>query len=385
MQHPITVLLVDDQPIVGAAVQQMLSGEEDIRFHHCMDPLKALETASEVWPTVILQDLVMPQLDGLTLVKFYRANPSTAEVPLIVLSSKEEAETKAQAFALGANDYIVKLPDKLEMLARIRYHSKGYINLLQRNEATRALEASRKILADEIAHAGEYVRSLLPNPIAEGDVRTSWKYVPSMQLGGDIFGYHWLDDGHFAVFLLDVCGHGVGASLLAVSVMNAIAAQGLPGTDFKKPDQVLAALNDAFPMERHKNMYFTMWYGIYNRKDRQLTYASGGHPPAILVENGKPYDLETAGAMIGGWSGVAFSCGSKTIAPESRLFVFSDGMFEIFKPDGEMWPYEEFLSLLRAPPQAGVHDADRIMDAVRRVRGSDMFDDDASLVEVLFK
>src|SRR5688500_1171136 len=120
--HPIVVLLVDDQAIVAEAVKRMLADEKDVAFHYCPDPAKAIETANEVGPTVILQDLVMPEVDGLTLVKFFRVNPRTREVPMIVLSSKEEPTIKAEAFARGANDYLVKLPDKVELIARIRYH-----------------------------------------------------------------------------------------------------------------------------------------------------------------------------------------------------------------------------------------------------------------------
>ncbi len=137
--HVVKVLLIDDQPIVGETVRRMLDGEKELEFKFLSDPTQAIKVATEYEPTVILQDLVMPQLDGMTLVKFFRANPATKLIPMIVLSSKEEATTKAEAFALGANDYIVKLPDKLELIARIRYHSQGYINLLQRNEAYEAL------------------------------------------------------------------------------------------------------------------------------------------------------------------------------------------------------------------------------------------------------
>src|SRR5437588_3923308 len=104
----------------------------------------------------------MPEIDGLTLVKTFRELPSTRETPLIVLSTKEEPATKAEAFAIGANDYLVKLPDRIELLARIRYHSKGYINLLQRNEAYAALQVSQKLMANEVSQAARYVRSLLP-------------------------------------------------------------------------------------------------------------------------------------------------------------------------------------------------------------------------------
>src|SRR5262249_45701393 len=207
-----------------------------------------------VQPTVILQDLVMPDIDGLMLVKFFRANKATRDIPMIVLSSKEEPTIKAQAFALGANDYLVKWPDKIELIARIRYHSRGYIHLLERNEAYRKLEESQRHLAEEVAQAARYVESLLPEKLS-GKLSIDWRFVPSTQLAGDMFGYHWLDPNHLAIYLLDVSGHGVGSSLLAVSAMNVLASEALPDTDFRDPAAVLRALNETFPMERQNNNY----------------------------------------------------------------------------------------------------------------------------------
>jgi PAS domain S-box-containing protein len=145
-EHPITVLLVDDQPLIGEAVRRMLATEEDILFHYCSDPFQAIQQATETAPTVILQDLVMPEIDGLLLLRFFRANAATRDIPMIVLSAKEEAQLKAEAFAAGANDYLVKLPDAVELIARIRYHSKAYINLLQRDEAYLAMQESTQRL-----------------------------------------------------------------------------------------------------------------------------------------------------------------------------------------------------------------------------------------------
>ena len=161
--YPVIVMLVDDQPIIAEAVKRMIEGFKDISFHYCSDPTKAIEMANAISPTVILQDLVMPDIDGLQLVKYFRANPSTAQVPLIVLSTKEEPAIKAEAFALGANDYMVKLPDKLEVIARIRYHSTGYIRLLERNEAYARLAESQKKLQDELNEAATYVRNVPPS------------------------------------------------------------------------------------------------------------------------------------------------------------------------------------------------------------------------------
>ena len=147
---------------------------------------------------------------------------------------------------------------------------------------TAELEKAVHLIASEMSEAADYVRSLLPPP-HEGSIRTAWRFIPSQQLGGDAFGYDWLDDENFAMYLLDVCGHGVGAALLSISVMNVLRSNSLPGVDMREPSAVLAALNERFPMENHNNMYFTMWYGVYNKKQRRLAYASGGHPPAVLV------------------------------------------------------------------------------------------------------
>src|SRR5262249_12377278 len=88
-------------------------------------------------PTVILQDLLMPGTDGLALVREYRSRPATRNTPVIVLSSREEATTKRDAFAAGANDYLVNIPDPIELLARVPYHTQAYISRQQRREASR--------------------------------------------------------------------------------------------------------------------------------------------------------------------------------------------------------------------------------------------------------
>ncbi len=146
--YSVMVLLVDDQVMVAEAIRRCLANQPNIDFHYCIDPTEAVRLANQIKPTVILQDLVMPGIDGLTLVRQFRANPSTQETPIIVLSTKEEPTIKAQAFAAGANDYLVKLPDKVELIARIRYHSKAYQSALQRDEAYRALRESQQQLVD---------------------------------------------------------------------------------------------------------------------------------------------------------------------------------------------------------------------------------------------
>ncbi|WP_347559060.1 diguanylate cyclase [Robbsia sp. KACC 23696] len=142
------VMLIDDQPIVAEAVKRALASAPDIDFHYCTDPEQALRAVIDTRATVILQDLVMPGIDGLTLVQRYRSRRETREIPIIVLSTKEEPQIKSAAFAAGANDYLVKLPDAIELIARIRYHSRSYMNLQQRDEAYRALRQSQQQLLE---------------------------------------------------------------------------------------------------------------------------------------------------------------------------------------------------------------------------------------------
>ncbi len=133
------VLLVDDQMMVAEGIRRMLMDEDDIEFHYCDDPTKAVSMAMDLKPTIILQDLIMPEIDGYTLVNAYRKNVHTRNIPIIVLSTKEDPTDKSLAFERGANDYLVKLPDKIELVARIRAHSKSYLTQLQRDEAFQAL------------------------------------------------------------------------------------------------------------------------------------------------------------------------------------------------------------------------------------------------------
>ena len=146
--YQIRVLLVDDSPLIATAVGRALADERDIAFHYCGDALKAADAILELKPTVVLQDLILPGIDGLELVRRYRAQESTKDVPVIMLSTKEEPTAKSDAFAAGANDYLVKLPDRIELIARVRYHSKAYLTQLERDAAYQALRESREQLVE---------------------------------------------------------------------------------------------------------------------------------------------------------------------------------------------------------------------------------------------
>ena len=142
------ILLVDDQPFVAEVLRRALASDPKLILHYCSDPGEAIEVANRIRPTVILQDLVMPGVDGLAIVGRFRANRATKDTPIIVLSSKEDSQTKSLAFSVGANDYLVKIPETLELVARVRYHSNACLSRIERDEAFRALRDSQQQLLE---------------------------------------------------------------------------------------------------------------------------------------------------------------------------------------------------------------------------------------------
>ena len=383
-EHAVSVLLVDDQPIIGEAVRRMLASQEDIKFRYCQDPTKAVEMASEVETTVILSDLVMPQLDGLDLVKRFRAAEATRQIPLIVLSTKEEASTKAEAFTNGANDYLVKLPDPVELIARIRHHSNGYISLLQRNEAYRELARSRQAMSDDLDQAAKYVQSLLPEPRDENP-RAGWRFIPSASLGGDAFGYFWLDDDHFVMYLLDVSGHGVGSALLGVSVLNTLRSGTLRETDFRDPGAVISALNNAYPAQEHGGKFFTVWYGVYQLSTRELRWGGGGHPASLFFQNPKtdtePMLLASSGPMPGVLPDLTYETRSVQVEPGARLIIYSDGVYELREAEDHVRTHEQFVEVVSDPSNRTL---DALVNGARVLHQGEEFDDDVSLLQVDF-
>ncbi|MCE4557429.1 PP2C family protein-serine/threonine phosphatase [Roseateles cellulosilyticus] len=209
--------------------------------------------------------------------------------------------------------------------------------------------------AEELAHdlekACRYVQSLLPARLTDGDVLTDWCFQPSTQLGGDAFGHFALDDDRFACYLIDVSGHGAGAAMHSVSVMNVLRRRVLPGTDFGDPADVLRSLNALFPMDAHDGLVFSIWYGVFDRRDRRLRYASGGHHPAYLETPAGLVPLRTRNLVIGAWPDAGFSAADVAVPPGARLFVFSDGAFELHARDGTAWTLNDLLPwLARVPP-----------------------------------
>jgi class 3 adenylate cyclase len=209
---PHRVLLVDDQAMIGEAVRRMLADQPDIAYEFCQNAAAALDAAAAFGPTVILQDLVMPGIDGLDMVRRFRSAAATGQVPVIVLSAKKESIVKAQLLDAGANDYLVKLPEQVELVARIRVHSDAYCRLLQRNEAFAALERSLAELKREQEKSERLLLNILPETIAarlkEGEATIAESFPSVTVLFADLCGFtefsQQIDARHLVAMLDDI-------------------------------------------------------------------------------------------------------------------------------------------------------------------------------------
>jgi CheY-like chemotaxis protein/HPt (histidine-containing phosphotransfer) domain-containing protein len=176
-RRPIVVLLVDDQRFIGAAVGHLLESEADIELHCCLSAVEAFTFINQVVPTIILQDLVMPDIDGLTLVQSFHTNPQTARTPVVVLSGNDDAGTRARALAAGAAGYLVKLPPKAELIAVIRHHAaqtpwgSDTLDLTLLDEVREAASSDFTRLIDQFIHDAGARVATLKDAAARGDAQ----------------------------------------------------------------------------------------------------------------------------------------------------------------------------------------------------------------------
>jgi len=243
----------------------------------------------------------------------------------------------------------------------------------------------RDEFAREIKKANAYVQDLLPQPIAEGPIQAEWSFQPCSKLGGDAFGYGSLNDNEFLVYMIDVSGHGAGAAMHSVAVMNLLRQRAVPGANMSEPTQVLSALNAMFQMDDHAGMCFTMWYGVFNRTTRELRFSTAGHHPAFLLTGEDPIPLRTRGGVIGADPGTVYRSGQFLVPPEADFYLFSDGVFEIVTKEGVEWRLDDFLRLLPGPKSDELSETAGLFAQVRSLARAGGPDDDFSLLLMRFQ
>lgn len=238
----------------------------------------------------------------------------------------------------------------------------------------------------ELRKANAYALALLPPPVTEGPIRSEWLFEPCSKLGGDAFGYGPLGDTLFMFYMMDVSGHGAGAAMHSVTVMNLLRQHAVPGADMTRPEEVLRALNTMFPMEDHAGMYFTMWYGVYDKASRELRFASAGHHPAYLIPPGRPeaIALRTRNGPVGADPETTYRADRVLVPPESSIYLFSDGVFEIVTKEGLQWGLGDFVPRLTGPGASATGECQRLYKEVRGLSQASSLEDDFSLLVLNF-
>jgi sigma-B regulation protein RsbU (phosphoserine phosphatase) len=376
------VLVIDDDPAIQIVLRKLLKSQgHDVIV--CEDGTTGIEKAKECKPAVIICDWMMPIVDGLEVCRQIKAEPDLANGYFILLTSRSAIEDRVLGLDNGADDFLCKPVEMDELNARVRAGLRLY-------QVNRDLQTQKRMLESELNEAAVYVQSLLPPPMT-GSIQIDSRFIPSRQLGGDCFDYYWLDPDYLAIYLLDVSGHGLGAALPSISILNMLRSQSMDEINFYQPNLVLRALNDAFQMDEQNDKFFTIWYGVYNRAKRQLTYSSAGHPPAILLTKTasgevQTKQLKTASMPVGMLPDTRFVNERCQITANSLLYIFSDGVYEILQPDGNIWGLDALIHLLRNEREKIAHyGLDYILEQVKLLNPKGSLEDDFSLLRVNFE
>lgn len=381
------ILIIDDDPIMRMILKKTLQ-EQGYQVSLAQSGEDGILQAQQVRPALIICDWLMSGMDGLEVCRQIKSDVSLANTFFILLTSRAAVADRVEGLDTGADEFLAKPIDVNELEARVR----AGLRLHQSNQALQQmaqdLQQQKYLLEAELAEAADYVKTLLPAPI-EGTIAIDARFLPSRQLGGDCFDYYWLDPDYLVIYLLDVSGHGLGAALPSVAIQNFLRSQTVSSVNFYQPNAVLTALNEAFQTDEQHQRYFTIWYGVYNVKTRQLNYASAGHPPAILltgIANATPsiQYLKTRGKPIGLFPEAKFVNGCCTVEASSTLYVFSDGLYEIKLKSGNIYGIERFVNLLMQHRQVAQHELDRIIDDIKALSHSSMFEDDCSILQIQF-
>jgi phosphoserine phosphatase RsbU/P len=374
------ILIIDDDQTIQTLLKRMLK-RQGYEVLAASNGEEGIEKALACHPALIICDWVMPGLNGLAVCDRIKKDPHLSTTFFILLTSLDSVADRVKGLDAGADDFISKPIEQNELQARVRAG-------LRLHQLSKDLQNQKHLLETEMAEAAEYVRSLLPLPMKQPFTINSL-FIPSRQLGGDCFDYYWLDPDYLAIYLLDTAGHGLRATLPSISVLNLLRSRALKSLNYYQPSDVLKALNDTFQMNYQNDKYFTIWYGVYNRVKRQLTYSSAGHPPAILV-SGDSQDsteiklLRTPGMPVGMFPEAKYVDGFCEITEGSILYIFSDGAYEITRSDGTLWSLDAFIELLLNLQHTIDYQLDEVLNHLIDLNSKEAFDDDLSILQIKF-
>ena len=275
--------------------------------------------------------------------------------------------------------------DMFKRMAGLVEHEFSLINLI---ETQQELLNVKDQLFQETEDARQYVLGLLPKRIEEPPVLCEYAFYPSSELGGDLMGYHWLDGDaktQLAIYILDVCGHGIGASLMAASAWTAMRRGSFTECAFCDPAAVMSAMGEAFPIAENNGKFLTAWYGVYDVGSRTLRYVAGGHPPPVLFDaQGESTLLDETGIVVGVMQNATYKVTEVPIEAGSRLYVCSDGAFEIRDTGNEMLGFDGLVELLTDTQSLPDRRCETVYNRCRSHAAPNELDDDFTLLELSF-
>lgn len=329
------VLLVDDAKANLDILVEGLKGDHKLSV--AMNGETALQIAARTPPDLVLLDIVMPGLDGYEVCRRMRRMPETAEVPIMFLSSLEDVQNKTRGFEVGANDYLTKPFEMLEVKARVR-------SLL---EAKAYSDAVKEAIATELRVAREIQMGMLPHdftPFEEAyGVSFGAVLEPAREVGGDLYGVCAAGPDRLVMFLGDVSGKGIPASMFMV---RTISLARLLSREIAEPERILARLNDELAAENPSDMFVTFLCAVYEPTSHRLALANAGHCRPVLLAAGQPprWAVKNLGTALGFETGLEFERTDLTLNPGDTLILYSDGVSEAFNPHEECYGNDRLLA-----------------------------------------
>lgn len=370
------VLIVDD---VKANVDVLVEAlRDEYKLSVALNGESALRSVEKAPPDLVLLDIMMPGIDGYEVCRRLRASQQTREIPVMFLSSLEDVQDKARGFELGANDYLTKPFEMLEVKARVRslVKAKAYA------------DAVKEALARDLSIAREIQMGILPSDLSPCTSGTGLDIdamlEPAQQVGGDLFEVLRASDDRVLVALGDVSGKGIPASLFMAVTMTLLRSM---GRQFDRPEEILRRLNDELSAQNPRSMFVTLACLVYDLRAGRVTHASAGHSPPVLLRAGQPprYVFPSSGMVAGLMPGVEIASETMELEPGDTLVLYSDGVTEAYDPQQELFGEESLLEqLAREPGRNATETVASVLGAVRRHAAGAPQSDDTTIVAVRY-
>jgi sigma-B regulation protein RsbU (phosphoserine phosphatase) len=397
----VKILLVDDDP-VARSIHSMLLHVQGHEVVEAADGELAWRLVEEGQISFVVSDWMMPNLAGVDLCRRIRAASFEHYIYVILCTSKGAKADLIEGMDAGADDFLVKPISSEEFRVKVRAGERVLSlqqGLSDKNrelaKINAQLHSAHKLVEDDLKAAAWMQQRLLPLPMQQArGVRSAWRLQPSGYIAGDIFNLFALDENEIGFYLLDVCGHGVPAAMMSVTLSMVLTPNATHGSPLKRYDattglsQVLSPkdavheLNQRF--QSKDDRYFTIIYGIFDTRSSVLRFAQAGHPSPILVRRGEePVILGSGGMPIGLWPEIEFDCFDISVAPGDRVLLYSDGVTECVSSDGQVFGDERLLMYLREQQSCPLEEmVTQLLAEITIWHGNSEFADDISLLAI---